>query len=321
MLTFLFKAVAEIAKLRTLVLCVPCDSVRLVMSIPADLNMKLFFTLAFAIAFMAHFALAGDATAQFAIQHPFFAMDNGVGRGKWTPVEQARVLKELGFDGITYDGTADLTNRLRAFQTEGLRLYAIYINAHLDRSPQYEVGLTNAIQLLRGTDAIVWLTIGEMNGSHDAEAVKMVEEVADFALAAGLRVAIYPHRGCYVATAEDALRLLKQINRPNVGLTLNLAHELVANNCERMRDIIKASAPYLYSVTLNGADCGSTFKETIKMLGDGKFDLGQFLKELNAAGYRGPIGLQCYGLKGDPKENLTRSMAAWRKLIGVEPTK
>ena len=61
--------------------------------------------------------------------------------------------------------------------------------------------------------------------------------------------------------------------------------------------------------------------DSVKMLGDGKFDLGQFLKELNAAGYRGPIGLQCYGLKGDPKENLTRSMAAWRKLIGVEPTK
>lgn len=278
--------------------------------------MKLLFVLGLAVT-----VLANDATAQSAFQHPFFAMDNGVGRGKWNPAEQARGLKDLGFDGISYDGTADITNRLRAFQTEGLRLYAIYINAHPDRSPQYEVGLTNAIRQLRGTDAMVWLTIGEMKGEHDTEAMKLVREVADLAAAAGWKVALYPHRGFYVATAYDALRLLKQINRPSVGLTLNLAHELVANHCERMRDIIKAVSPYLYLVTLNGADCGSTFKETIQMLGDGRFDVAQLLKDLNAAGYRGPIGLQCYGLKGDAKENLARSMAAWRRLTAAKPAK
>jgi len=31
-------------------------------------------------------------------------------------------------------------------------------------------------------------------------------------------------------------------------------------------------------------------------------------------GYRGPIGLQCYGIKGDPETNLERSMMVWRRI-------
>ena len=33
----------------------------------------------------------------------FFPFDSGVGRGKWTPVEQAQCAKEMGFDGIGYN--------------------------------------------------------------------------------------------------------------------------------------------------------------------------------------------------------------------------
>jgi len=49
-------------------------------------------------------ALAGALSA--ALPAPeFFVFDNGVGRGKWTPEEQAKTLKELGYDGISYNYT------------------------------------------------------------------------------------------------------------------------------------------------------------------------------------------------------------------------
>jgi len=38
-----------------------------------------------------------------------------------------------------------------------------------------------------------------------------------------------------------------------------------------------------------------------------------FLKMLGEAGYTGPIGLQGYGVGGDARDNLTRSMQAWKK--------
>jgi hypothetical protein len=44
--------------------------------------------------------------------------------------------------------------------------------------------------------------------------------------------------------------------------------------------------------------------------------VGGFLKTLKGLGYKGPVGLQCYGIGGDARDHLARSMAAWRKLNG-----
>ena len=40
--------------------------------------------------------------------------------------------------------------------------------------------------------------------------------------------------------------------------------------------------------------------------------MSALLKKLDAVGYEGPIGLQCYNVKGDIIDNLARSMKAWR---------
>ena len=267
-----------------------------------------------------NFVGAADALTLSPVKHPFFAFDNGVGRGKLSPAEQAEILKELGYDGISYNETVDLTNRLAAFRAVQLKIFALYVHGFLDQPERYEAGLTNAVRMLKGTDTIIWLTIRKIVGEHDAEAVKLVQEVADLAATGGLRVALYPHSGFYVATAEDALRVLKQVNRPNVGLTLNLCHELMAGHGDRLPEIIKACSPHLYLVSLNGADRGPTVKDTIKVLGEGRVDVAAFLKLLEDAGYRGPIGLQCYNLPGDPRDNLARSMTAWRKMSkGARP--
>ncbi len=38
------------------------------------------------------------------------------------------------------------------------------------------------------------------------------------------------------------------------------------------------------------------------------------LKTLDELGYTGPVGLQCFGIGGDAREHLARSMAAWRTM-------
>ena len=38
------------------------------------------------------------------------------------------------------------------------------------------------------------------------------------------------------------------------------------------------------------------------------------VRTLRELGYQGPIGLQCFGITGDTREHLARSMAAWHKL-------
>ena len=75
--------------------------------------------------------------------------------------------------------------------------------------------------------------------------------------------------------------------------------------------------PWLWAVSINGAD---TFDDQdgwakyIQPLDKGSFDVGALLKTLKELGYQGDIGLQCYGIGGDTREHLERSMTAWHKL-------
>jgi sugar phosphate isomerase/epimerase len=75
--------------------------------------------------------------------------------------------------------------------------------------------------------------------------------------------------------------------------------------------------PRLWAVSINGAD---TFDEKpgwsryIQPLDKGSFDVAEFIKTLRELGYRGPVGLQCYGIGGDVREHLARSMDAWKKI-------
>ena len=79
----------------------------------------------------------------------------------------------------------------------------------------YDPAFKEAIHMLKGTDTVIWMTLREtkVKGDHDAEAVKLVRDIADLAQASGVRVALYPHAGFYVATAADAARIAKKVER------------------------------------------------------------------------------------------------------------
>jgi sugar phosphate isomerase/epimerase len=114
---------------------------------------------------------------------------------------------------------------------------------------------------------------------------------------------------------EDALRVVKKVDRKNVGVTFNLCHWLRVDDEKNMQPLIKAAMPYLFVVTINGADSGGKdWKQLIQTLDHGSFDMHRFLKTLKDSGYTGPIGLQGYGIGGDAHDNLKRSMSAWRQL-------
>jgi sugar phosphate isomerase/epimerase len=159
---------------------------------------------------------------------------------------------------------------------------------------------------------MLWLTV-QGKGTDD-EAVRVIREIADAADKHGVKVALYPHHGFYVATARDAVRIIEKLDRTNVGATINLCHELRAGNRLELDDIVREAAPHLYFASINGADHEGGWDKLIQVLGEGQFNVSGFLKQLKAVGYSGPIGLQCYNVKGDQRENLKSSMAAWMLL-------
>jgi sugar phosphate isomerase/epimerase len=252
---------------------------------------------------------------------PFFAFDNGVGRGTWTPSVQAETVKSLGYDGIHYNYTnpKDFAAKNAACRAAGVPIHAMYIYTFVGKpGAAYDAGIKQAIKELKGSQTIIWMTLRDgVKGKQDKEAAEVVREIAGLAGESGLKVSIYPHAGFYVSTAEDAVRIAKLVDLPNVGVTVNLCHELFAGNGDRMDEVIKAAAPYLNLVSINGASPipgkGPKAWDTLS-LGSGTYDTESYLRLLRDHGYRGPIGHQFFNVKGDDREKLGNAIDSWRKI-------
>jgi sugar phosphate isomerase/epimerase len=247
---------------------------------------------------------------------PFFAFDNGVGRDQqWSIDKQASVLKELGYHGIGYSGTTDLAKRQQAFKNRGLQVFSLYVPCYPGKEQAYDPQLVTAMKDLSGTGTDLWLTV--QGKTDDEQAVTVLRDLADRAAMHRVKIVLYPHHGFYVATTRDALRLVQMANRLNVGVSVNLCHELRAGNGPELDRILTEAAAHLSLVSINGADReGKDWQTLIQPLGRGDFDMQHFLDRLKAVGYTGPVGLQCYNVKGDPVENLKASMTAWRRYVG-----
>lgn len=260
-------------------------------------------------------SLAGESSPAW----PFFAFDNGVGRGKWSPSVQAETVRKLGYDGIHYNYTnpRDFSAKLEACRSASVPIHAVYIYTFLNKPGKaYDPGIKDMIRMLKGSRTIIWMTLRDGKPrAQDAEAASIVREIAGFAAESGLKVSIYPHAGFYVSTAEDAVRVARLVDLPNVGVTVNLCHELFAGNGSRLDEVVKTAAPYLNLVSINGAspvpNKGPKAWETLP-LGSGSFDTDSFLRLLRDHGYRGPVGHQFFGVAGDDREKLDRAIRAWK---------
>lgn len=252
---------------------------------------------------------------------PFFAFDNGVGRGVWSATRQAETVKNLGYDGIhfNYINPKDFATKLAACRAADVPIHAVYIYTFVDQpGKSYDPGIKEMIRSLKGSESIIWMTLRDgVRGKQDAEAAGVVREIAALAAESGLKVSLYPHAGFYVATAEDAVRIAKAVDLPNVGVTVNLCHELFAGNGDRLAEVVKTSAPYLNLVSINGASPipgkGSKAWDTLP-LGSGTFDTDAFLRLVRDTGYRGPIGHQFYAVAGDDMRKLSLAIESWKQM-------
>jgi sugar phosphate isomerase/epimerase len=266
------------------------------------------------------------AATALAAPNPFFVFDNGLGGESLKTVEaKLDLVKEIGFDGLSW--RTDAPERVRAVlagaKQRGLKLFVIYANLDLkDGQAVYDPRLKEIIALCRGTEVMIWPNITSKqfkpsDAAGDEVAVSGLRELAGLCASNGLQVALYPHVGLWLNRVEDALRVVKKVDRKNVGLTFNLCHALLDSEEDRVPALIQEVAPYLFVATINGADSHPPkpdMARLIQPLDKGSYDVGIVLKALTAAGFKGPIGLQCYSIKGDPKTLLTGSMAAWHRL-------
>jgi sugar phosphate isomerase/epimerase len=276
-------------------------------------------TFLFTAALWLSLAIGGNSAAS---ENPFFALCVGTHDPQSrTPADQAKLLKELGYLGMAHVGLDGVPEVLKAVDQNGLKLFAIYVYVSIDPSkPKYDPRLKEVIVQLNGRDTLISPLLSGLPPSSvegDPRAVEVVREIADMAAASGLRVALYPHTNDWLERVEDTVRVAEKADRKNVGVTFNLCHWLKVDDEKNLEAVLKLARPHLFVVTINGADSNAKnagWDRLIQTLDRGSFDNGKVLNTLRDLGYTGPVGLQCYGIGGDVRDNLTRSIEAWRKL-------
>jgi sugar phosphate isomerase/epimerase len=233
---------------------------------------------------------------------------------------QAKLLCELGFDGVGYPlwFGDELDNNLRSLDESGLTLHLVYLTVNLDPKKQtFDPRLPDAIAKLKGrpvTLSVLLRGFPPRDPRGTEEAVKVLRELGDLAAKSSLRVSIYHHVNDWTESFLHSLEVAKSVDRQNVGVNFNLCHWLKVDGNKDYRTVLGDNGRRIFAVTINGAQRGATAWKggLIQPLDKGDFDNRELLGLLRDIGYDGPVGLMCYGIPDDTHEHLQRSMRVWR---------
>jgi sugar phosphate isomerase/epimerase len=242
----------------------------------------------------------------------------------YTMENRAFLLKNLGFDGIELEGLDNIDEKLRIIDRYSLKVYMVYIQVDIGKDKPYDDRLPDFIKKVSGKGVTLWLHIhsdkfGPSDPAGDELCVPVIQKLADYASEYNVRIALYPHSRFWLEKVGDAVRLTRKIDRKNVGAVFNLCHFLKTDDRSSLERSLNASIPYLSVVSINGADDGETkdmdWSRLIQPLGKGSFDVLNMLRILRDNSYGGPVGLQCYDIKGEPSEFLKISADTWHRYL------
>ena len=269
--------------------------------------------------------LLGCSSPKKQLDNTFYAFNNCVRTLPNAPEKlegQVDLIKKTGFDGFAGHHTQDYFKLRAALDEVGLKMPEIYWGITIDDEGNmtWKEGLKEVIEDSNDRNLMVALYINadaylENKEIGDPVVAKAVAELADFAAPYGVKIAIYPHIGNYCETSEHSVQLAKMAGRENVGAIFNTCHLLKVEGEDGWAEKLLNALPYLYMISINGADSGNTqemgWDRLIQPLGEGTFDTWKLVKLAKDNGYEGPFGLQCYNIKQDCEVALTKSMQTW----------
>jgi len=248
------------------------------------------------------FALLGSTLAE-SFQPKFYAFQNGVNFKN-----PAAILKELGFDGISQVRAhpTGLPDQVKSFEAAGLKVLSVYLNVN-DKPIA-----PSTVKALANRGALIELTIQKMS----PKTVEAVRQTAAMAAELKIKVSLYPHHGFAIATMPQAMDLIAKVSHPNLGVMFNLCHFLKNEDPVTLESTLAKAGSKLFAVSTCGADLkGSSWNQLIQPLDKGDFSQKRLFAALKKQGFKGPVGLQCFAIKGDKRKNLERSMTAWNSIM------
>ncbi len=221
--------------------------------------------------------------------------------------DEAKILKELGYDGISqiYGGGDQLLQRVTTYKKHGLKVLSIYLEAK-----ETPISANLVKDLANG--GMIELTVKELT----PKMIESIRQTAEMASQMNIRVALYPHDGYALSTMPQAIDLVGKVNHSNLGIMFNLCHFLKNEKAEDLESVLEKSGSHLFSVSICGADLdGKNWDTLIQTLDKGTFPQKRLFASLKKLNFKGPVGLQCFSLKGDKHSNLKKSFKAWETIL------
>jgi len=236
----------------------------------------------------------------------FYAFQNGVAFG--SADQEARILKKMGYDGVSQvKQTGDaLAAIIQSYDNADLKVLSVYLNVtNMPVTAEQIIPLANR-------NAMIELTITAMTPGT----VEAVRQTAELAAGMNIRVALYPHYGFGVARMGQAMELINKVDHPNLGVMFNLCHFLKSEDPATLESVLLKAGDRLFAVSTCGADTeGSDWSALIQPLNAGTFPQVRLFKALKKLNFNGPVGVQCYAIPGDKRNNLEKSITAWKEIL------
>ncbi len=256
---------------------------------------------------------------------PFFAFcaETHDARKRTLP-QQAAMLKELGYAGYGHLWLDNVEARAKTLTLAERRLFQVYVNVDLSKpQPVDAKRIAQVLGVLKPHKtqlALLFVGAKPSDTKFDDAVVKLVRRLADMARPYDVTVVLYPHSDFWLETVGDAVRIAAKVDRRGeVGVMFNLCHWMKADANRDLRAVLKEAKPWLMAVSISGSDKPEQIRagkgNWIQPLGGGTYDIREFLDILREIKYKGPVGLQCWGIGGDARMHLAESMAAWKLAI------
>ena len=265
-------------------------------------------------------ALSQGAAAQQ--ESPFFALCMDTHDEKKRSIEeQNEMLRDLGFNGVANLWLDGLPERAASAKKTGLKIVQIYFRVDLAAEEPFDARLAEILPVVKdqGTQLAVMIYGGKPSDETlDDKAVGIIQKILAIAEPLGVHVVLYPHVAAWNEKVSDCIRVAKRFPDKKVGVMFNLCHWAAVDKSENLESVLRSAMPYLAAVTINGTDTPEKIQAKtgnwLQPLDAGSFDQAKLFKILDDLGYRGPVGLQCYGIPGDARIHLERSMKKWKTL-------
>jgi sugar phosphate isomerase/epimerase len=202
-------------------------------------------------------------------------------------------------------------------------LDAVSLSGHSDFAS--EAGKESFRQALGIARALGIRYVTTSTGGHDASSEGTLEEqraaflglirpLADEAEADGIQICLETHGGVS-ATGEMAAQLVREIDRPNVGINYDTANVIFYGNVRPETDIVHA-VPYITHLHIKD-QVGGAGVWNFPAIGIGEVDFGPIFAELEKVGFAGPcsIELEFQGEPWPPLGDVEAALASSRTFL------